>query len=754
MASWVTMIQLHSPEIPGQLMLDATTGLPVEVRAELADDTTISWPLRASLSVEIAGREERDPTGGLRYVDTEVLDELTLQSANPRVVHSGTSLTYELDGCIGPLGVVIQYEGFANSPIFELRMRFTAEESVVIRQAKLVIETEQPPGAQWRINAPGNCLHRNAALNELGEETLGLSPIGGLRGSSGVLTISDDRPSTLTLWPNTASEVIYISVDRVDTSALRLTIATELGAQVDPERPVDIRFGCLDLQPCDFGEVKEQMPSWFSRYGLTTPPVKPAWVQPSSIYEVQIGTSVFWGGYEYTRYPAIADLTADLDRIAGLGFSVLQLMPRQPYPSYNVHDYYDIDTSYGDRGELETLVRECHRRGMRVILDVLLHGVLDQESINAAVAGVESGPYADRLHEPPGDSFSADVSDWATYLIAWSRHIMDFAPHWRGGSPPRTPLEDEHPDWFYRDSAGNVTSIYTKAFDARSISWQRYFRTAMLYLLNGLDVDGFRFDAPTYNEFANWSPWARHRASASPLGCISLFVDLRRDIKRSNPEALMYTEPSGHLLRRSMDLNYNYDEQWLVTALAQPEQAASRGVRTARQFAEWMEDRDAFLPAGSQTAHHIDSHDTFWWPAWGAKWRREQFPIEMVRALTAAFISLDGPFMMFTGGEEGIEDVLVAFNSSRRDDPELWSGQARFMAHQDPNLLHMRRITAHGDELCVLVNFSVEHGIRVDLETESGGSLLSDGVEWLTPHAIQLAPLGILLLRSSQAEGT
>ena len=260
---------------------------------------------------------------------------------------------------------------------------------------------------------------------------------------------------------------------------------------------------------------------------------------------------------------------------------------------------------------------------------------------------------------------------------------------------------------------------------------------------------------------ANWAPWARHRASASPLGCVSLFVDLRRDIKRSNPDALMYTEPSGHLLRRSMDLNYNYDEQWLVTALADPGSMPPRAVRTAREFAQWMQDRDAFLPHGSQTAHHIDSHDTFWWPEWGKKWRREQFPIGMVRALTAAFISVDGPYMMFTGGEEGVEDLLAAFNGSRRRHPDLWARTGEFVLApgQDEQLLHIRRVAPTGEVLDVIVNIGQESPVSFALGLTDGhelrDELFSDGLTWLDAQGGtgELAANGLALLISSASTG-
>ena len=60
-------------------------------------------------------------------------------------------------------------------------------------------------------------------------------------------------------------------------------------------------------------------------------------------------------------------------------------------------------------------------------------------------------------------------------------------------------------------------SVYTKAFDARSDSWKNYFIDSMQYLVVELGIDGFRFDAPTYNDFYNWAPWARYRAGASAL---------------------------------------------------------------------------------------------------------------------------------------------------------------------------------------------------------------------------------------------
>ena len=665
-------------------------------------ETTHRQDLDMRLNVIVGGTEKRDPTGGLTYEDTT---SWTVTSVEERTqgVHRGVCHEFQKAGSINDLHVTFHYRLFPTAPYAEVAITLASKSPVLVRNIDLGLFV--PDCDAHLLNVPGNMVRRNLPVRALGDRPFGVSPIGGLRGSSGLVAVTAGE-ATSTIWPNNPTEIADIVLNRHD-GGLEVRVSVNFAAEISPDNHTEVLLATLDVSPGDLEDLRAAWPAWASRYALTSPGEPPTWMHGSAIYEVQIGTSHFWNDNSYCRYEEIRDLTADLDRVQGLGFSVIQLMPRQPYPSYNVHDYDDITVSYGDEDELREMVAECHRRGMRVILDVLLHGVLDNESIDAAVEGVVNGPLYNKLDEEVLDTFGADVSDSSNYWIAWSRHILDFAPHWRAGSPARTPLQESHPDWFATDSAGNVSGVYTKAFDARNPDWQRYFRRAMVELLRRTDADGFRFDAPTYNFFANWAPWARNRAFMSPLGCIPLFVDMRNDIKAFKPDALMYTEPSGHLLRRSMDVNYNYDEQWLVAALLNTESPSDRGVQNGRDFMRWMEDRDTFLPVGSHTAHHIDSHDTFWWPQWGKKWRREQFSLPAVRALTAAFLSIDGPYMMFTGGEEGLEDALAGMLAFRNRHRDLWAKPVVFdtASNASGNLVIAHRENHRAKTLCV-VNLS------------------------------------------------
>ena len=743
-------------EFDSGFAIDRTSGLLVAVASRAGENWRIR-PIAVAVCAEFDGVEARDARGGLAYEATTSARLPILRDARPSIRHLGTSVEYEFVADIDETPITWVYALHPTSPSLEMRARLGGYPGNprLLRGLNLEISVTDPRAPEWRINLPGNPVRRNVPLREIGPAAVAVSSMGGLRGSSGLILATDQDNRTLVVWPDNEAEITTITVRNHPGNTLGIGVQTQLAADLSSGTAVDCRLIAVDVIDGDLTEAIRRWPTWASRRSLISPTGKPSWMHGASIYEVQIGESLFRGGHSYAPYRTIADVTLDLDRITALGFAVLQLMPRQPYPSYNVHDYFDIDQSYGDRDEIVELVEACHARGVRVILDVLLHGVIDRESIANAADAVRAGPFAGRLDSDPGDVHGADLITGDRYAIAWSRHILDFEQVWKDGAPERALLESEHPEWFFRDSDGHVTGVYTKAFDARQASWRRYFRDAMVFLLENLDVDGFRFDAPTYNIFANWAEWSRDRASSSSLACVPLFEDLRRDLKRIRPDCLMYTEPSGHLLRKSMDLNYNYDEQWLVGALVLPNEQPPRGVAHARQFLEWMQDRDAFLPAGSETAHHIDSHDTFWWPAWGRKWRREQFGVDATRALAASFMSLDGPFMMFTGGETGIEQLLTAMNALRSDAENYWHTPASYTAHRPDGLpdsvLSVLRFGA-SRTLTIFVNLSATDDAPIPTPAAKGRVEFAQGDLRVgsepREHSNVLGPWGILLVSS------
>ncbi len=99
----------------------------------------------------------------------------------------------------------------------------------------------------------------------------------------------------------------------------------------------------------------------------------PAWVRDGVVYEVFPRV--------FSPTGDLAGVTARLGDIERLGATILWIMPVQPigrdrrkgtYGSpYSIQDYDRINPDYGSEADFRKLVAEAHRRGLRVILDVV-----------------------------------------------------------------------------------------------------------------------------------------------------------------------------------------------------------------------------------------------------------------------------------------------------------------------------------------------------------------------------------------------
>jgi glycosidase len=692
--------------------LDGTTGLPSALYTNASAGRSTRYSLRCGVTLVTEGDEIEDDPFGLAYANTVDLTDVRLTS--PVMLHelTGQDEIFTVSTAVAGWDIAWEYRFRASAPRIEIQLVLSpsgSNRTGTLRNLHVQIAhaPEDPPA--WTIEAPGSRMRAGIPADSITERVEVSEPC--FSGSGIVVMQHVDERSALLIWPFPRTEHSLNHVQSVDGS-LQVSIETRLAGRIgEGER---LRYGGIELDAFHqtWDELRPSMKSWFGTLGIAAPADTASWIPGCAIFEVQIGTSVFWHGFEYSPYPTMRDLYDDLGRIAGLGFDCIQIMPRQPFPSYNVYDYADIGLSYGDEADLKRVVEACHALGMRVILDILMHGVIDADIIRRAADRVRNGPYFARLDEGtgivPDDEFMAYQGQ--DYLVAWSRHILDFEEHWAGGSPGEHPLVAEHPEWFVRKSNGEVIGVYTKAFDNANIDWQEYFTKAALDLARRLDVDGFRFDAPTYNEVPNWSAATEKRASASQLGSVEHFARLRPELKALKPDAMLYTEPAGTLFRETMDITYNYDEHWLIHAVLRPEQALRDnplGLRHARDLAMWFRDKEAALPHGAMTARHIDSHDTFWWPLPSFKWKREQYGLPATRALLAIWSLIGGVYMTFVGGETELEDDIRRMNRLRSLVPEIRVGKADYdrIRAQDDRIFAVAR-EHRGQVSLLLVNLS------------------------------------------------
>ena len=105
----------------------------------------------------------------------------------------------------------------------------------------------------------------------------------------------------------------------------------------------------------------------------------PLWYKDAVIYEVHVrafcdsnddGSGDFRG------------LTRKLDYIQDLGVNTIWLLPFYPSPGrddgYDIADYHNIHPQYGTRDDFRTFVQEAHRRGLRVVTELVINHTSDQ----------------------------------------------------------------------------------------------------------------------------------------------------------------------------------------------------------------------------------------------------------------------------------------------------------------------------------------------------------------------------------------
>lgn len=98
-----------------------------------------------------------------------------------------------------------------------------------------------------------------------------------------------------------------------------------------------------------------------------------------SVGQTGVHYEIFVRSFADSNGDGIGDLngvTNNLDYLQELGISAIWLMPVSPSPTYHkydVTDYYGIDPEYGTLADFRRLIDEAHRRGIAVLIDLVLH---------------------------------------------------------------------------------------------------------------------------------------------------------------------------------------------------------------------------------------------------------------------------------------------------------------------------------------------------------------------------------------------
>ncbi len=164
--------------------------------------------------------------------------------------------------------------------------------------------------------------------------------------------------------------------------------------------------------------------------------------------ELQIVDDNYRNYYEifvYSFYDSDGDgigdlngVTQKLDYIQNMGFNGIWLMPvfqSTTYHKYDITDYMKIDSEYGSTEDMQNLIEECHKRGIRIILDFVMNHTSSQhlwftqacEYLEQLPQGAEPDekecPYVGYYHfanEQKQDYYQVKNTDWYYEGVFWS----------------------------------------------------------------------------------------------------------------------------------------------------------------------------------------------------------------------------------------------------------------------------------------------------------------------------------------------
>jgi len=220
--------------------------------------------------------------------------------------------------------------------------------------------------------------------------------------------------------------------------------------------------------------VNDNLPDKASQ---TSDQTAPAWYRDAVIYQLHVRAFFDSNGDGIGDLPG---LIQKLDYIQELGVTAIWMLPLFPSPlkddGYDIADYYSINPMYGDLDDFKRLLDEAHRRGLKVITELVMNHTSDKHEW-----------FQKSRRAKPGDPWR-DFYVWSDDPHRFSRARIIFQDY-------------ESSNWSWDDKAG-------------AYYWHRFYHhqpdlnfenpevcAEMLRVLDfwlELGVDGLRLDAVPY----------------------------------------------------------------------------------------------------------------------------------------------------------------------------------------------------------------------------------------------------------------
>lgn len=367
----------------------------------------------------------------------------------------------------------------------------------------------------------------------------------------------------------------------------------------------------------------------------------PDWSRDAVIYEVNLR--------QYTDSGTVTAFDSQLSRLKDLGVDILWFMPVHPISKdgrkgtlgsyYAVQDYKAFNPEFGTIEEFKNTVEKAHKLGMKVIIDWV-------------------------------PNHSGRDNKWVT----------------------------EHPDWYAKDSLGNMygpydwTDVYK--FDYSNPEMRAAMVDALKFWLTEVNVDGFRCDV----------------AGEVPT---DFWDEARPQLQAVKPELFMIAEASKpELQKNGFDMGYNWPMKDLFSAIAatsgqytfaeEGKEPKTFPVTTALAIDSLLAEQEATYPGDTYLMNMITNHDLNSWE--GTEFERLG---NLADAFAVLSYTLPGMPLIYTGQETGMNRAFEFFEKDKA--PQWEPLNAYFDFYKKLNhLKHTQQALRAGSEGGEVVRYYTE----------------------------------------------
>jgi maltose alpha-D-glucosyltransferase/alpha-amylase len=244
-------------------------------------------------------------------------------------------------------------------------------------------------------------------------------------------------------------------------------------------------------------------------------PEDPLWYKDAVFYELRVRSFYDSNGDGIGDFPG---LTEKLDYLESLGVTTLWLLPFYPSPmrddGYDIADYTDVHPDLGTLQDFKLFLREAHRRGLRVVTELVLNHTSDQH------------PWFQQARRAPPGGRARDFYVWSDDAERYSEARVIFQ-------------DFEHSNWTWDPLA---KAYYWHRFYSHQPDLNfdnpavRRATTGAVDFWLELGVDGLRLDAVPYL-------YQREGTSCENLPETHAFLkQLRRHVDRKYPNRMLLAE--------------------------------------------------------------------------------------------------------------------------------------------------------------------------------------------------------------------